>query len=71
MVLNVGWGCVVCGLWVSIFDVFWFLFGVLVLGGGFWPQVSILCACARARAWLGAFDITTGEKKHFNKCEIM
>ena len=33
------------GLWVSMFDVFWVLFGVVVLGGGFWPQVSIVCVC--------------------------
>jgi len=38
-------------LWVSMFDVFWVLFGVVVLGGGFWPQFSIVCmrVCARAR----------------------
>jgi len=37
-----------------MFDVFWVLFGVVVLGGGFWPQVSIVCVCVcvcvRARA---------------------
>ena len=53
-------GLGVRGLWVSMFDVFWVLFGVVVLGGGFWPQVSILCVCVRA--WLGAFGISTGEK---------
>jgi len=51
---SLGVGCVVCGfqyglgmrgLWVSMFDVFWVLFGVVVLGGGFWPQVSIVCVC--------------------------
>jgi len=35
------WG--VCGLWVSVFDVFCVLFGVVVLGGCFWPQVSMKC----------------------------
>jgi len=53
------YGLGVRGLWVSMFDVFWFLFGV-VLGGGFWPQVSIVCVCVRA--WFGAFGISTGEK---------
>jgi len=48
-------GCVVCGLgvrglWVSVFDVLWVVFGVVVLGGGFWPQVSIVCVCVCARA---------------------
>ena len=38
------YGLGVRGLWVSMFDVFWVPFGV-VLGGGFWPQVSILCVC--------------------------
>jgi len=51
-------GCVVYGfqyglgvhdLWVSMFDIFWVLFEVVVLGGGFWPQVSIVCVCVRAR----------------------
>ena len=64
-------GCVVCGfqyglgvhgLWVSMFDVFWVLFRV-VLSGGFWPQVSILCV--GVCTWLGAFGISTGEKKTF------
>jgi len=32
-----------------MFEVFWVFFGV-VLGGGFWPQVSIVCVCARV-AW--------------------
>jgi len=41
------------GLWVSMFDVFWVLFGVVVLGGGFWPQVSIVSVCA----WLDAFVV--------------
>jgi len=61
-------GSALRGLWVSMFEVFWVLFGVVVLGGGFWPQVSIVCVCVRA--WLGAFGINT-EKKHFNKRERM
>ena len=48
------------GLWVSVFKVFWILFGVVVLGGGFWPQVSIVCVCVCV--WLGAFGVSTGEK---------
>ena len=63
------YGLGVRGLWVSMFDVFWVLFGVVVLGGGFWPQVSILCVCVCVHAWLGAFGISTGEKNIFNKCE--
>ena len=42
------YGLGVRGLWVSMFEVFWVLFGVVVLGGGFWPQVSIVCVCVRA-----------------------
>ena len=30
-----------------MFDVSWVFFGVVVLGGVFWPQVSIVCVCAR------------------------
>ena len=41
-------GLGVRGLWVSMFDVFWVLFGVVVLGGGSWPQVSIVCVCVCA-----------------------
>jgi len=62
-------------LWVSMFDVFWVLFEVVVLGGVFWPQVSIVRACVRARvcvnmcvcvcAGLGIFGASTGEKKIF------
>jgi len=48
------------GLGVSVFKVFWILFGVVVLGGGFWPQVSIVCVCVCV--WLGAFGVSTGEK---------
>ena len=39
------YGLGVRGLWVSMFDVFWFHFRVVVLGGGFWPQVSVVCVC--------------------------
>jgi len=32
--------------------------------------VMCVCVCARARvAW--RIGVSTGEKKHFNKCEIM
>jgi len=27
--------------------------------------------CVVARAWLGAFGVSTGEKKYFNTCERM
>ena len=37
------------GLWVSMCDVFWVLFVVVVLSGGFWPQVSIVCVCVCVR----------------------
>jgi len=40
-------GLGVRGLWVSIFDVFWVLFGVVVLGGGFFGLRFPLCVCAR------------------------
>ena len=49
MVFNMGWGCVVYG--VSMLDVFWGLFGVVVLGGGFWPQVSVVCVHVAWRIW--------------------
>jgi hypothetical protein len=32
------------GLWDSMFDVFWVLFGLFSVGV-FWPQVSIVCVC--------------------------
>ena len=69
-------GCVVYGfqygLWVSMFDVFWVLFGVVVLGGGFWPRVSILCVCVCARArGLVHLVFLQEREKHFNKCERM
>jgi len=47
-------GLGVRGLWVSIFDVFWVLFGVVVLSGGFFslrfPMCVCVCVCVRARA---------------------
>ena len=54
-------------MWVSMFDVFWVLFGLVVVGGRFWPQVSILCVFV----WLGVFVICTVAKKYFNKYERM
>jgi len=52
VVFNMCWGCVVCG--VSMFDALWFLFGVVVLGGGFLASdfrcvCVCVCVCARAR----------------------
>ena len=43
-------------LWVSMFEVFWVLFGVVVLGGVFLASgfhCVCVCVCARARglAW--------------------
>jgi len=32
-------------LWVSMFDVFWVLFGVIVLSGGFFGLRFPLCVC--------------------------
>ena len=55
--IQLGWG--VRGLWVSMFDVFWVLFGVVVLGGGFFGPRFPLCVCVRARAWLGTFGVST------------
>ena len=67
-------GLGVRGLWVSMFDIFWVLFGVVVLGGVFWPQVSIVCVCVgvcvRARAWLGAFGVSTGEKNVLTNVKV-
>ena len=57
------------GLWVSMFYVFWVLFGLLFSVGVFWLQVSIVCVCVCV--WLGAFCVSTGEKKYFNKCGKM
>ena len=36
-------------MWVSMFDVFRVLFGVVVLSGSFRPQVSIVCVCVCVR----------------------
>jgi len=49
-------GCVVYGLgvrglWGSVFEVFWVLFRVVVLGGGFWPHVSVVRACVCVRGF--------------------
>ena len=50
------------GLWVSVFDGFWVLFGV-VFGGGFLASgFHCVCVCVRARARLGVFGVSTGEK---------
>jgi len=48
-----------------MFDVFWVLFGVVVLGGCFLISgFHCVCVCvrARARAWLGAIGVSTGER---------
>ena len=49
-------GCVVYGLsvrglWGSMYDVFWVLFLVVVLGGALWPQVSVVCVGVALRIW--------------------
>jgi hypothetical protein len=95
--IQLGWGCVICGLACSTTS--GFSSGLLFLVGVFWSQVSIVCVCVRVRAcvcafvcvraracvrvrvcvcvcaracaWLGAFGVSTGEKKYFNKCERM
>jgi len=65
-------GLGVHGLWVSMFDVLWVLFGVVVLRGVFVASgFHSVCVCVCVCTWLGAFGVTTGEKKHFNKCERM
>jgi len=85
--IQLGWGCVVCGL--VCLTSYGFSSGFLFSVGGFWPQVSIVCVCVCvcvcvvcvcvvcvwcvrvgcvcgvcvcARAWLGAFGVSTGEK---------
>jgi len=63
------WGLGGGGLWVSMFDVLWVVFGVVVLGGGFWPQASILCVCARVRAWRIWYFYR--RENFFNKCGRM
>ena len=75
---SVGLG--VRGLWVSMFDVFWVPFGVVVLGGGFFASgfhcvsvcvcvcVSVyvcVCVCARARARSMAHLVYLQERKTF------
>jgi len=58
IILCVVYGLGVRGLWVSMFDVFWVLFGVVVVLGGVFglrfPMRVCLCVCvcasARARA---------------------
>jgi len=59
------------GLWVVCLTSSGFSSRLLFSVGVFWPQVSIVCVCVCVRAWLGAFGVSTGEKKHFNKCERM
>ena len=46
--IQLGWGCVVCGLVCPAS--FRFSSGLLFSGGFFWPQVSIVCVCGRARS---------------------
>jgi len=45
VVYGIHLGLRVCGLWVSMFDVFWVLFGVVFLGGGFFGLTYPLCVC--------------------------
>jgi len=58
-------GLGVHGLWVSMFDVFWVLFGVVFLGGGYFGlRYPLLCVCVRSLAHLVYLQ---ERKKHFNK----
>ena len=50
-----------------MFDVFWVLFGV-VLGGGFWPQVSTVCVCVCARARARVASYTLRQARSPNPC---
>ena len=59
---SVGLGDVVCGLVCSTSS--GFSLGMLFSVGVFWPQVSIVCVCVCVCAWLGAFGLSTGEKKN-------
>ena len=63
----------VCGLVCSTSSGFSsVLFSVGVFGLRFPLCVCVYvcaCVCVCVCAWLGAFGISTGEKKHFNKCE--
>ena len=72
--IQLGWGCVVCGLVCLTSSGFssGLLFSVRV----FWPQVSIVCVCvcvcARAHArGLAHLLYLQERKKHFYKCERM
>ena len=58
------YGLGVRGLWVSMFNVFWVLFGSLFSVGVFDLRFP-LCVCVCVCTWLGAFGISTGEKKTF------
>ena len=62
------YGLGVSGLWVSMYDVFWVLFGVVVLDGGFGLRFP-LCVCARVACCIWHFY--RRGKKHFNKCARM
>jgi len=75
MVFNMGWRCVVCGVVCSTSSGFssGLFFSVGVLGLRFPLCVGVcvcvymclcVCACACVCAWLGAFGISTGKKKH-------
>jgi len=74
--IQLGWGCVVCGLVCLTSS--GFSSGLLFSVGVFWPQVSIVCVsvcvcvcvCARARAWLGAFGVSTGEKNILTNVKV-
>jgi len=64
--IQLGWGCVVCGL--ECLTASGFSLGLLFSVGVFdfrFPFYVCVCVCVR----LGAFGVSTGEKKHFNKCE--
>jgi len=61
--IQLGWGCVVCVLVCLTSS--GFSSGLLFSVGVFWPQVSIVCVCVCVL--LGAFGVSTEEKKHFNK----
>jgi len=54
------YGLGVRGLWVSMFDIFWVLFGLLFSVGVFGLRFPL---CVYVCAWLGAFGISTGERK--------
>jgi len=55
--IQLGWGCVVCGLVCLTSS--GFSSGLLFSVGVFWPQISIVCVCVCVcvRAWLGAFGV--------------